>query len=79
MLEIAEEREEISQMLDVLAEEAFSNLGEQDFFEVTPPAEPIGIPPAVSSAPPTVPETVKLERQPRYLLRNNRSSRYRRG
>ncbi len=36
MLEVAAEREEVAQFLDVVAEDAFSNLGEQDFFK---PAE----------------------------------------
>ena len=57
----AAEREEVAEFLDVMAEETFSNLGEQDFFEpvVTPPA------PTVHVAPPPL-----LKKAPRYILRN---------
>ena len=57
----AAEREQIAEFLDVVAEEAFSNLGEQDFFE------PVAIPPAptVHVAPPPL-----LTKAPRYILRN---------
>ncbi len=42
---MATEREEVAKFLEVMAEEAFSDLGEQDFFEPTPP------PPAPTPAP----------------------------
>jgi|688.fasta_scaffold235632_2 hypothetical protein len=37
----AAEREEVAQFLEVMAEDAFSNLGEQDFFEPTPVITPV--------------------------------------
>jgi hypothetical protein len=63
----AAEREQIAEFLDVMAEEAFSNLGEQDFFEPAPKVEPVAIPlaPIVHVAPPPL-----LTRAPRYILRN---------
>jgi hypothetical protein len=85
----AAEREEVAEFLDVMAEEAFSNLGEQDFFEppqsgVVPPPTGVefkAIPPAPTVAQPPKPpaEPLKLNRQPRYLLRNTNTARYRRG
>ena len=83
----AAEREEVAEFLDVMAEEAFSNLGEQDFFE---PAPRIGVEtpptrveitslPSVSAPTPKPQEPLSLSRTPRYLLRNTRTSRYRRG
>jgi hypothetical protein len=89
MLEVAAEREEVAEFLDVMAEETFSNLGEQDFFEppqtgVVPPPTGVefkAIPPAPTVAQPPKPpaEPLKLNREPRYLLRNNNTARYRRG
>jgi hypothetical protein len=46
MLEVAAEREEVAQFLDVVAEEAFSNLGEQDFFEPAKVLHPAQVVPA---------------------------------
>ena len=66
----AAEREEVAQFLDVMAEETFSNLGEQDFFDPTPQPQHVAIPPA-----PTVQVPVEnkplLRSIPRYILRND--------
>jgi hypothetical protein len=65
----AAEREEVAEFLDVMAEEAFSNLGEQDFFEppkrVEPPAlqTPLAVPPR------------RIPKAPRYIPRNSSRSR----
>jgi hypothetical protein len=50
----AAEREEVAEFLDVMAEEAFANLGEQDFFDPTPKEEPVVVAPepVVHVAPP---------------------------
>jgi hypothetical protein len=80
MLEVAAEREEVAQFLDVMAEDAFSDLGEQDFFEPTPKVE-AGIPPAPTIEVPQVAQAQSLikSKEPRYLIRENRNSQYRRG
>jgi hypothetical protein len=66
----AAEREEVAQFLEVMAEDAFSNLGEQDFFDPTPQPQHVAIPPA-----PTVQVPVEnkplLRSIPRYILRND--------
>jgi hypothetical protein len=68
MLEVAAESEEVTEFLDVVAEETFSNLGEQDFFdpnfykeEIRYPAQPAGQAPMAPVPPP--------KRRPRYILR----------
>jgi hypothetical protein len=80
MLEVAAEREEVAEFLDVMVEDAFSNLGEQDFFEPSPKVE-VGIPPAPSvETPPAVQAPALIKpKEPRYLIRENRSALYRRG
>ncbi len=80
MLEVAAEREEVAEFLDVMAEDAFSNLGEQDFFVPAPKVE-VGIPPAPTIEMPKVVQTQPLikKREPRYLIRDSRNSHYRRG
>ena len=51
-VEVAEDIDHLQEFLDVMAEDAFSNLGEQDFFEPTPPPEPLVIhAPAVGTGP----------------------------
>ena len=79
----AAEREEVAEFLDVVAEEAFSNLGEQDFFEPAPAAPAfVAIPPAPTIEQPAAqPVSAPLLsiKEPRYLLRQNRTRRSRRG
>ena len=68
----AAEREEVAQFLDVMAEEAFSNLGEQDFFEPTPVvAEEVRLPAVCVPAPVQAPAIVQHVQRPRYILRND--------
>ena len=80
----AAEREEVAEFLDVMAEEAFSNLGEQDFFEPTPAAPAfVAIPPAPTVEQPIIRASESMPllsvKQPRYILRQNRSRNSRRG
>ena len=74
MLEVAEEREQVSEMLDVLAEEAFENLGEQDFFDPSAAAaEPDPQPGPVVHLPPAIATGAKLLKVPsRGTERTNR-------
>ena len=74
LVEIAQEREEIEQFLDVMAEEALSDLGEQDFFEPPTPVvvtEEVRLPAVCVPAPVVVPEVVQHPRRPRFILRND--------
>ena len=80
MLEVAAEREEVAQFLDVMAEDAFSNLGEQDFFDPAPKVEVILAPaPTIGVAEVVEPQPLLKRKEPRYLIRESRNARYRRG
>jgi hypothetical protein len=77
MLEVAAEREEVEQFLEVMVEDAFSNLGEQDFFEPTP-APFVAIPPAPTVEPEVTqkPEVRPLlTRKSNFFLREERKRR----
>ena len=84
----AAEREEVAEFLDVMAEEAFANLGEQDFFDPAPKEEPVVVPPVVVTPEPVVhveiplpqpaipPREPALARKvPRYIPRKNTRTR----
>jgi hypothetical protein len=83
MLEVASEREEVAEFLDVMAEEAFADLGEQDFFQPEPTPTFVAIPPAPTIEQPIIRTTESMPllsiKQPRYLLRQHRTRDSRRG
>jgi hypothetical protein len=65
----AAEREEVAEFLDVMAEEAFANLGEQDFFEAPRRVEP----PAIHT--PIATPYQRIPKAPRYIPRSSSRSR----